>query len=326
MATPLWVNDSGVHFSPKLSKFLRYSAQPLLKFRKFTEMKDAFSKEPGDSFNWDKVANLGTHGRQLVETSTVPQSSQAITKGTLTITEYGNSIPFTFKLQKLSQFALEDIIEKGLRDDMVKVLDAAAHAKFNATPLRYVGTSTTTYVLTTNGTATATNTSALNEYHVRKMQLELEKRKQMVEEGIFIGALEAIESLKGAMVAVQQYNETGYTRIASDEVGAVHGVHFFKDNNATRYSFDISATSDGSADAKAWPGTNSLEGFMFVGRPVVEAVAVPEQIRAKEVTDYGRSKGLAWYWLGGFELDRSEESDAAIIKWASAGTSAGTPA
>src|SRR5688572_24907752 len=116
MAAPLWANDSGVHFSAKLSKFLRYSAQPLLRFRKFTEMKDAFSKEPGDSFNFDKVANLGTHGHKLVETSTMPTSSQGITKGTLTITEYGNSIPFTFKLQKLSQFDLEQIIEKGLRD------------------------------------------------------------------------------------------------------------------------------------------------------------------------------------------------------------------
>lgn len=326
MATPLWVNDSGVHFSPKLSKFLRYSAQPALKFRKFTEMKDAFGKEPGDSFNFDKVANLGTHGRQLLETSTVPQSSQAITKGTLTITEYGNSIPFTFKLSKLSQFDLESIIEKGLRDDMVKVTDAACHAEFNATPLRYVGTSTTTFVLNTNGTTTTTNTSALNEYHVRKMQLELEKRRQMVEDAIFIGALEAIESLKGAMTSVQQYSEIGYQKIASDEIGQVHGVRFFKDNNATRYIYDLSSTTDGVADAKSWPGANSLEGFMFVGRPVIEAVAVPEQVRAKEVTDYGRSKGLAWYWLGGFELQRSEETDAEIIKWASAGSSAGTPA
>ncbi len=325
MAAPLWVNDSGVHYSPKLSKSLRYSAQPMLKFRKFTEMKDAFGKEPGDTFNWDKVANLGTHGHQLTETSTMPVSSQAITKGTLTITEYGNSIPFSFKLEKLSQFDLESIIERGLRDDMVKVLDAAAHAEFNATPLRFVGTATDGHALTTNGTATATNTSVLNERHIRKMAFELESRN-VQGPYIYVGSLEAIEGFKGAMVAVQQYSELGYEKISSDEVGMVHGIRVFKENNATRNIYDLTASSSGSVTAKAWPGTLSLEGFMFGGNPVIEAVSVPEQVRAKEVTDYGRSKGLGWYWLGGFEIEWSDASQAKIIKWASAGASAGTPA
>ncbi len=325
MASPLWVNDSGVHFSAKLSKFLRYAAQPMLKFRKYVELKDAFGKEPGDSFNWDKVANVGTHGHKLNETSTMPVSSQAITKGTLTITEYGNSIPFSFKLEALSQFELENIIRKGLTDDMVKITDASCHAKFNATPLRYVGTTTAGGVVTTNGTATATNTSALNELHVRGMELELDKRFN-TGPYIFIGALEAIDSLKGAMVSVQQYSEMGYQKISEDEVGTVHGVRFFKENNATRNIYDLETTTTGSPTAKSWPGTASLEGFMFAGTPVIEAVAVPEQIRAKEVTDYGRSKGLAWYWLGGHEVEWSDAGQAKIIKWASAGASAGTPA
>ncbi len=325
MASPLWLNDSGVHYSPKLSKFLRHAAQPMLKFRKYVELKDAFGKEAGDSFNWDKVANVGTHGRRLTETSTMPSSSQAITKGTLTITEMGNSIPFSFKLEALSQFELENIIRKGLMDDMVKITDASCHEKFNATPLRFVGTTTDGHALTTNGTATATNTSVLNERHVRKMALELEKRN-VTGPYIFIGALEAIEGFKGAMVTVQQYSEMGYQKISDDEVGAVHGVRFFKDNNATRNVYDLATTSTGSASAKTWPGTTSLEGFMFGGTPVIEAVSVPEQIRAKEVTDYGRSKGLAWYWLGGHEIEWSDASEAKVIKWASAGASAGTPA
>lgn len=317
MAGHLWVNDSGVHFSPKLSQKLRYSAQPMLKFRAFTDKKDAFGKGMGDSFNWDKVANLGTIGGLQIETNTANRSSQAITKGTLTVTEYMNSLEFTFKLDTLSQFQIENIIDKGLRDDMVKVTDAAAHAEFNSTPLQYVGSSTTVGVLTTNGTATVVNTSVLNEYHVRKMQLELEKRNVPTISGgyVFIGALEAIESLKGAMVSVQQYSELGYQKISENEVGMIHGVRFIKDNNATRYTYDLSART---RTAKTWTGSNSLEGFMFGGDAVTEAVAVPEQIRAKEVTDYGRSKGLAWYFLGGWEIEWADEPNARIIKWASA--------
>ena len=312
----LWTNDSGVHYSAKLSKFLRYSAQPLLRFRQFTEAKDAFGKEPGDTFNFDKVANVSTIGGTLVETNTMNKSNQSITKGTLTITEYGNSLEFTFKIDKLSQFELQNIISKGLRDDMVKVLDAGAHAQFDTTPLYYVGTATDGHALTTDGTATATNTSVLNERHVRKMALELDKRNGFaIGEKVFVGSLEAVDSLQGAMVSINQYQEAGYKKILEGEQGVLHGVRIVSDNNATRLTYDLDART---TSAKTWTKGESGEGFMFVGMPVIEAVSVPEQIRAKEVTDYGRSKGLAWYFLGGWVIERSEASDSRIIKWASA--------
>jgi N4-gp56 family major capsid protein len=314
----LWVNDSGVHFSPKLSEYLRYSAQPMLKFRQFADVKDAMGKEPGDSFNFPKVANVSTIGGVLTETSTVPQASQTITKGTLSITEYGNSIPFTFKIQTLSQFDLEQIIEKGLKDDMVKVLDAAVHAQFDACKLRLVGTATDGHALTTDGTATATNTSVLNERHIRKLKLELEKRNVPTFSGdsyMFVGSLEAVESLQGAMVSIHQYTEVGYEKIAEGEVGMIHGVRIVKDNNATRLTYDL---TNRTTTAKTWSGAKSGEGFMFGKDTVMEGVSVPEQIRAKEVTDYGRSKGLAWYFLGGWQLIWEDEPNAKIIKWDSA--------
>jgi len=311
----LWVNDSSVHFSPELSKFLRYSAQPSLKFRQFADVKDAMGKSQGDSFNFPKVANVSTIGGLLTETSTIPQASQTITKGTLSIDEYGNSIPFTFKIDTLSQFDLEQIIEKGLRDDLVKVLDAAVHAQFNACKLRFVATATDAHTLTTDGTATATNTSVLNERHIRKMKLELEKRNVPYFEGdtyAFVGSLEAVESLQGAMVSINQYSEVGYEKIYSGEQGMVDNVRIVKDNNATRLTYDLSART---TTAKTWSGGYSGEGFMIGKDTVMEGVAVPEQVRAKEVTDYGRSHGLAWYFLGGWKIVWDDEPNAKIIKW-----------
>lgn len=318
----LWVNNGGVISSPKLSDFLRRSAQPALRFRQFADVKEAFGKNIGDTFNWDKISNVSTIGGLLVETSTMPISSQTITKGTLTVNEFGNSIPHTFKLDALSKFDAENMIEKGLKDDMVKVLDARVHAQFNATPLYYVGTTTAGGALTTNGTATATNTSVLNELHLRTMQLELEKRNVPTFDGdtyVFIGAVDALSGLKGAMVAVQQYSEIGYQRIASNEIGMVHGIRLIKDNNATRNAYNLTTRA---TTAKAWPGTASLEGFMFGKDTVVEAVVQPEEIRAKEVTDYGRSKGMAWYFLGDWKICWDDEPNARIIKWASAGVAA----
>lgn len=318
----LWTNDSGVHFSAELSKFLRYSAQPMLKFRQFADVKDAMGKEQGDSFNFPKVANVSGPGGRIVETNTVPQASQTITKGTLTITEYANSIPFTFKIDVLSQFDLERIVETGLRDDMVKIVDAGVEERFNECKLRYVATGTAAGTTTTDGTATATNNSVLNEHHIRKMRLELEKRNVPMLDGdtyAFVGSLEAVESLNGAMVSINQYTQVGYEKILNGEQGMIHGVRIVRDNNATRLTYDLDNPGT-AATAKTNFDTNGLsgEGYMFGRDTVMEGVAVPEQVRAKEVTDYGRSKGLAWYFLGGWALIWDDEPNAKIIKFDSA--------
>jgi N4-gp56 family major capsid protein len=318
----LWVNDSDVHFSPKLSEFLRYSSQPLLKFRQFADVKDAMGRDMGDNFNFPKVANVSGPGGRIVETSTMPQAAQTLTKGTLTITEYGNSVPFTFKIDVLSQFDLEQIVDRGLKDDLVKILDAGVEEQFNACQLRLVGTATDGHVLTTDGTATATNTSVLNERHIRKMRLELEARNVPTladDTYAFIGSLEAVDSLLGSLVDVNQHTPAGYTKILNGEQVIVNGVRIIKDNNATRFTYDLDSPGT-AAVAKTTFDTSGVsgEGYMLGRDTVMEGVAVPEQVRAKEVTDYGRSKGLAWYFLGGWKIIWDDEPNAKIIKWDSA--------
>jgi len=315
--TSLWVNEGDVLHSPKLSSILRHAAQPLQRFRRFCDFKPAFGKMAGDTFNWDKVADVGSIGKKLVETTTMPQSSQSVTKGTLTVYEYGNSIPYTFKLSALASFDMEAAIKKGLANDMAKVLDGAAERKFNATLLRWVGSSTTTGFLTTNGTATAVNTSVLNEYHVRSMKEALEVRNVPEIAGgyVYIGSIESCNGLLGAEKSTFSYTESGMERIVDGEVRVIDNVRIVKDNNATRYVYDLDA---GSKTAITWAQSQSLPGYMFGGDTVVEAVAVPEEVRAKEVTDFGRSKGLAWYTIMGHEIIWNTAADQRIIKWDSA--------
>jgi hypothetical protein len=49
-----------------------------------------------------------------------------------------------------------------------------------------------------------------------------------------------------------------------------------------------------------------------------EAVGIPEEIRASIPSDFGRSKALAWYWLGGFGLAHDDATNSRIIMWDSA--------
>lgn len=55
-----------------------------------------------------------------------------------------------------------------------------------------------------------------------------------------------------------------------------------------------------------------------MGDTVTEALVIPEEIRLKLATDYGRSRGLAWYALGGFGLVHSDATSARIVWWDSA--------
>lgn len=315
-----WVSQGGFLSNTELSKKFRMQAQPLMKYRQFVDIKDMLGKKSGESVNWLKVSNLGTYGGTLVETNTMHESTQAKSWGTLSVNEYGNSIPMTFKVTELSKFDLEKIIRQGLVDDMYKCTDGEVERQFNATPLRYVGTSTAGYALTTNGTATATNTSILNTYHVRKMVLELKKRNvpgYSSLEGDYsaICSHEAMEGLFGALESVQQYTESGRKKILNGEVGRYFGVRFIEDGFASRFTY---SSANRTATAKSWTGSNSLDGYLFGAETVVEAVVVPEEIRSKEVTDYGRSHGLAWYFLGGWKIAWDDEPNARIIKWDSA--------
>jgi len=171
-----WATQSSYLYSAELNKTFQKAAQPMMKFRQFCAIKEAFGKSRGETVNWLKVSNLSNYGRNISESETIPETTMPLALGTLTVSEYGLSLPFTFKLEALSEFDILDIVRGGLLDDCVKVIDGMVERTFNSTLLRAVGSAATTYVLTSNGTATATNTSAMGTYHCLQMNLQLKKR------------------------------------------------------------------------------------------------------------------------------------------------------
>ena len=333
----IWTTQSGYLSNGYLTMAFQKAAQPLMKFRQFCKIKEAFGKRKGETVNWLKVANLGTMGGRLVETNTMHESSQALTWGTLTVDEYGNSIPFSFKLEALSMFEMRSIIREGLLDDSAKCIDSLVEREFNKCSLRGVGTATNTLTLTTNGTTTATNTSALYPYHVRKLILELKKRNvpgysTLNGDYAAIASIHALDSFMGAMetMTYSPNTETGLAQQLNGSIGRFYATRFVEDSFASFMIYDKDARTSTSVFSNAaagtgysstsWTGTSSGPAYFFGSPTVREAVVVPEEIRMKVVTDYGRSHGLAWYALLGWAIEResSEGDDARIIKWDSA--------
>jgi hypothetical protein len=70
--------------------------------------------------------------------------------------------------------------------------------------------------------------------------------------------------------------------------------------------------------ADAWNNAVSSWAMFFGDDPVTEAPVIPEEVRAKLPEDYGRDKGAAWYYLGGFGNSYPDASNSRNVMWDSA--------
>jgi len=320
MAGQVWsVNTSGGYmFADNLSRLLRMSVQPLVKSRRFWDVKDAAHQglHRGDTFHWNVYSDVATQGTTLTETNTIPETSFTISQGTMTITEAGNSVPFTGKLDDLSEQPVSEVIRKVLKNDAKKGFDNLASAQFNAAKLRVVptaGTSTTALTLTTNGTATLTNTIALGKEHVKLVVDTMKERNIPAyadDDYYAIAWPSTYRTLKNDLEAIKQYIDAGFQMIMNGEIGRYEGVRFVEQTH-------VSKAGIGTASS-AWTSGLSDWAVFFGEDTVAEAIAVPEEIRGKIPGDFGRDRGVAWYYLGGFGLVHTQAAQSRVVIWDSA--------
>lgn len=318
--TMQWQNQSGYLTNNQLTMRFQKVAQPLMRFRPFTTIEPGFGKRKGETLSWLQVSNLDSPGGELSETDLMWETNQGLAWNSASVKFYGNSVPFTFQVQTLSEFDVKNIIRNGLLDDFAKVIDSLIERQFNATPLHYQGTSTTAGTLSTSGSASGTNNSALNFYHLSVMVDALKSRNVpgFPEAGgdyVFIGGVKCMRNIKDSMQSINTYTESGYKKIVEGEIGRVDGVRFVEDRQACDNVYDATART---FTATSWTNAKSSPGYLFGSPTVRELVVVPEEIRAKEPTNYGLSHGLAWFYAGGFKIEWTGAANARIVKWDSA--------
>jgi len=319
MAGQVWsVNTSGGYmYALNLSRELRMAVQPIVKFRQFCDIKDAAHQglHRGDTFHWNVFSDVATQGTTLTETSTIPETSFTISQGTMTITEAGNSVPYTGKLDDLSEQPIREIVRKVLKNDAKKSFDNLAADQFDAAALRVVptnGTSTTSLDLTTNGTATQTNNIALGKEHVKLIVDTMKERNIPAYSGDDYYAIawpSTFRTLKNDLESIKQYIDQGFQMIMNGEVGRYEGVRFIEQTH-----IDKGYIGSTAADA-TWTNAKSDWCVFFGEDTVAEAIAVPEEIRGKIPGDFGRDRGIAWYYLGGFGLVHTQAAQSRVVIW-----------
>jgi N4-gp56 family major capsid protein len=336
MAGQLWAVSTlgGYFYSQRLSQKLREAMQPMSKFRQFCDAKDVSAQgtKKGDTWTFDVVMNVATQGATLVETNVMPETNFTVAQVAGTVYEYGNSVPYSGKLEALSQFDVRKSVMSALSNDAAKVLDSAAFAQFALTPLRVTGTTSGgTLVLATATTVTASNTTGLYKGYVTQVRDTMVERNIPFYDGdsyVCVAHPLTLRPLKDDLTSIIQYTESGYRQILNGEIGKFDNVRFVEQTNITKGSAATADWTGALAGSKgsSWAGAKSNWALFFGQDTVMEGIAIPEETRAKIPTDYGRSKGVAWYAMLGYKIVHnwtetydSGNTQVRIVAWDSKG-------
>lgn len=297
-------NLGGFLSYPDLTRRLRTVAQPLFRLRQFAEPKEAFGRNRGDTFVFNKIGNIQNAAGPLTETNPIPASQFTIGRGTVTMTEYGISVPYTGKLEALSEFNMPSIIEEALRNNMVKALEKACGDEMAGTEYVAVCTASDGVSFATNGTPTGPAVANLSAARVRRIVDWMRVRNIPPYDGqnyICVASVAALSGMfsdtgAGGWVDVSKYSPEYASRVVNGEVGTYYRCRFVDE---TGYLSNTIGT-----------GAQYGQAFFFGADALYEAVAVPEEIRVDVPKDYGRTMGIAWYAILGFKRVWSHALDA----------------
>jgi N4-gp56 family major capsid protein len=300
MPGQVWVQSAlgGFFANPRLSEELRYQSIPLMKFRQFVKPLEGYGAHVGDKILFDKISRLAVPGGALSENLPIPETNFSVTQGTVTVIEYGNGVPFTGKLEALSQWNPEDPIQRTLRDDMALVLDQAAGVQFRSTQYVYAptgtagtptGSFTAGYTGGPSGAPPVASTRNLLSFDVKQLADQLRRLKVPKYDGENYVAVSSILGLRGIKDDTLWIDAAKFgdpERIFAGEVGRYYGVRFIEETN------NLVETLGGGAG----------EAIFFGADSVVEAVAIPEELRYDIPQDAGRAKKIVWYGILGFQI------------------------
>jgi len=176
--------------------------------------------------------------------------------------------------------------------------------------------------LDTGGVCSTTNNLALGTGHIKAAGDTMKMRNiapYIMDDYVSIAEVTTFRGVKNTLETVHQYTETGLAHIFNGEIGRYESFRFIEQTFIPSGGAANSTTFDPwSRTAAPWANGLSSWAFFMGADTVTEAVCIPEEIRAKIPGDYGGSRGIAWYYLGGFGLVHPDALNARVMMWDSA--------
>jgi len=302
LAIPSWVDSSATVTQPILTPKVWHAARrQAICDRYTTALSGAQGKNKGDTFYHTWYGRVAGDTGPIAEKSLVPQSNVTPTQVAITIDEYGRAFPWTAKFEDLARISIKTGLGKVLKNHYAETIDNLAGAAFVAAATKIIPTGTDAAPTITFESPLATdatrNIQAGDFIKIRE-GLEMTYFADPFPDGSYVTFLNS-HGLKGLKESALWQNIQLYINQTKEQsglttgyIGKLDNFHIFGTNNTT-----VFPNLSGTGSENSLPPT---QGVVFGPEAVFKATAKGFRIVPKIPTDYGRDKGIAWLWLGGY--------------------------
>jgi len=266
-----------------------------------------FGRKMGETVTLTRVRNVTEpDSADLDETIRIPEDDFSLSTTLITVKELGRAIPYTNLSLDLSEYDLENPIQKKLREQMRLVLDSKAATAFKSTQVKYIPTGASAGTFNTDGTFAEVIGSNMNVFHVEQIRDFMFDDLQVppLEGGDYLGIFRTLglRGIKDDSAWEQWHIYTDPQVKFNGEVGRIESVRFMETNHAKALS-KLGATSQLG------------EGVVFGEDSVGMAEAMTPELRAAIPADFGRQKSVAWYGILEFGIiwDTGNAGEAKIV-------------
>lgn len=290
----------------------------LMRFRQFAQV-TMLGQGKGVLHSMRQWSDFASAGGAVAETATMPLGTATVATSTVVLGEYGQAITFSQLAALTMDTDVRLIAGSRCERDAMIALENVAHKAMCGTShalsgclVKYVGTATAGSVITVNGSATVTNTSALNKYHwsaIRDYLVGTLYAEPFDAQGNYASILsvKAARNIKddASFESIRLYADP--SSFLSGELGRLDGIRVV----------ECVANMDNSIGS----GTPTGEAIFFGAEPLYEIVVQPEKTLylgggAEVGTDYSRVQGVAWYYVGGMRCN-FHGSYGRLVHWTS---------
>jgi N4-gp56 family major capsid protein len=283
----------------------------------FTTPVEAFGKHAGETVNIPHRNPLPVPANaELAEDQLMPIDKFTFGSRAITVVEMGRGVMGTNLFSELSVFNMRNIYQKALYQQMEESMDNAVGSAFRSTanvPIVYTPTSLTGGVFSTNGTAAALATFALQYAHVEQLSDYLMQTIHVPPVAgtpghyIMCASTKTLRSVKSSdkTVSVALYLRQGDLFFRGEQF-MVENIRF------------IQVTREGAMPNTAGTSTVLGDAVLFGDEAVARAEAETPHLRldTNYQSDFGRRQAAAWYAVLRFISWWSEADDgkAKIIR------------
>jgi N4-gp56 family major capsid protein len=276
--------------------YVRAALRSLPVMRSVADVRPVALTNPGTSLKFAVYANLAAATTALTETSDVtPLALANPSQVTVTVTEYGNAVEQTEKVNMATFSSIDTMIGDAIAYNAADTLDQlVAAALTSGTVVKYGGSRTST--------ATLTASDVLSTSMLRKAQTTLLEANAQPRVGdlytLFIHPRQAFdlraETGSGGFVDIHKYTTENVGNLLTGTIGVLEGFQVVQTSR-------VPSTTSGASSARVYSAVAvGKEALLEANVYDVQTVVAPQ------IDILRRKSALGWKYFGGWGIFRDD--------------------